>query len=157
MFAFVDMAQHVGLITYIIAFESDASFICLFVPPHREKNLLISSDNYGRDLPSVQNLQKKQQHFETEVDGREYKVQQLLSGRAEMELTVVSAEREIKERCGQLQKLWTDLREVSEKRYLRMTYLYAMYNMQCDQSQAKTFMCDISSCSIYKYCTSYIA
>ena len=83
---------------------------------HREKNLLISGDNYGRDLPSVQNLQKKQQHFETEVDGRESKVQQLLSGRAEMELVVVSAEREIKERCGRLEKLWTDLREASEKR-----------------------------------------
>ena len=83
---------------------------------HREKHLLLSGDNYGRDLPSVQNLQKKQVHFESELEGHEVKVQQLLSSGTDLETTVVMAASEIKLRCGRLQKLWLDLSDASEKR-----------------------------------------
>ncbi len=83
----------------------------------REKNLLISGDNYGRDLPSVQNLQKKQQHFESELEGHEAKVQQLLSLGHGLEVTVATAVGEIKERCDRMQKLWKELSNASDKRY----------------------------------------
>ena len=83
----------------------------------REKKLLISGDNYGRDLPSVQNLQKKQQHFESELEGHEAKVQQLLSLGHGLEVTVAMAAGEIKERCNRLHELWSGLSNASDKRY----------------------------------------
>jgi hypothetical protein len=76
----------------------------------------LSGDNYGRDLPSVQNLQKQQQHFESELEGHDLKVQQLLSKGTELEISVSMAAGEIKLRCDRLQKLWLDLNEASEKR-----------------------------------------
>lgn len=91
---------------------------CLNFFVHREKHLLISGDNYGRDLPSVQNLLKKQQHFESELDGHEFKVQLLLSGGTELEVSIATAASEIKVRCGRLQQLWTDLSEASKKRWV---------------------------------------
>lgn len=83
---------------------------------HREKHLLISGDNFGRDLPSVKNLQKKQQHFESELEGHDLKVQQLLSSGTELEVLVDRAAGEIRERCGRLQTLWERLTEASDKR-----------------------------------------
>ena len=78
--------------------------------------MLISGDNYGRDLPSVQNLQKKQQHFESELEGHEAKVQQLLSTGHGLEMVVATAAREIRERCGRMEKLWQNLSNASDKR-----------------------------------------
>ena len=97
-----------------LLFQSSANYSILC----REKNLLISGDNYGRDLPSVQNLQKKQQHFESELEGHEAKVQQLQSTGHGLEVVVVTAAAEIKERCGRLQKLWMELSNASDKRYI---------------------------------------
>lgn len=88
---------------------------------NREKNLLISGDNYGRDLPSVQNLQKKQQHFESELEGHDSKVQNLLTNGTELEVIVVNAASEIKDRCDQLRKLWLDLSSISDKRCVAYT------------------------------------
>ena len=90
-------------------------------PYSREKNLLISGDNYGRDLPSVKNLQKKQQHFESELEGHDVQVQQLLSSGAELEVLVKRAAGEIEERCGRLKSLWENLNEESDKRLVTLT------------------------------------
>lgn len=87
----------------------------------REKNLLIGGDNYGRDLPSVKNLQKKQQHFESELEGHDVKVQELLSSGAELEVLVERAASEIKERCGRLKTLWENLNEESDRRFVKGT------------------------------------
>ena len=87
----------------------------------REKNLLISGDNYGRDLPSVKNLQKKQQHLESELEGHNAKVQQLLSSGTELEVLVDGAAGEIKERCGRLTSLWEALNEDSDKRLANLS------------------------------------
>lgn len=40
----------------------------------REKKLLASTEDYGKDLSGVQNLLKKHQRFEAELDGHDNKV-----------------------------------------------------------------------------------
>ena len=104
--------------TAIIPLITECTCVRVYVPfpVCREKNLLMSGDNYGRDLPSVQNLQKKQQHFESELEGHEAKVQQLLSAGTELEVTMHAAATEIRSRCGRLEKLWGELNDASEKR-----------------------------------------
>lgn len=78
--------------------------------------LLISGDNYGRDLPSVQNLQKKQQHFEAELESHSNKVTLLKLKGEELEKMVIIAATEIQERCERLQELWKDLNIASDMR-----------------------------------------
>lgn len=41
---------------------------------NREKKLLASTEDYGKDLSGVQNLLKKHQRFEAELDGHDNKV-----------------------------------------------------------------------------------
>ena len=42
---------------------------------HREKKLLVGSDDYGRDLTGVQNLRKKHKRLEAELSSHEPTVQ----------------------------------------------------------------------------------
>ena len=41
---------------------------------HREKKLLAGTEDYGKDLTGVQNLLKKHQRFEAELNGHDAKV-----------------------------------------------------------------------------------
>ena len=41
---------------------------------NREKKLLASTEDYGKDLSGVQKLLKKHQRFEAELDGHDNKV-----------------------------------------------------------------------------------
>jgi len=41
---------------------------------YREKKLLASTEDFGKDLTGVQNLLKKHQRFEAELDGHDSKV-----------------------------------------------------------------------------------
>lgn len=48
----------------------------LFPPPtFREKKLLVSSEDYGRDLTGVQNLRKKHKRLEAELAAHEPAIQ----------------------------------------------------------------------------------
>lgn len=43
--------------------------------PNREKKLLVSSEDYGRDLTGVQNLRKKHKRLEAELGAHEPAIQ----------------------------------------------------------------------------------
>lgn len=43
--------------------------------PRREKKLLVSSEDYGRDLTGVQNLRKKHKRLEAELGAHEPAIQ----------------------------------------------------------------------------------
>lgn len=45
----------------------------------REKKLLVSSDDYGRDLPGVQNLRRKHRRLDTELASHEPLVNMFIS------------------------------------------------------------------------------
>ena len=46
-----------------------------YLYPHREKKLLVGSDDFGRDLTGVQNLRKKHKRLEAELTSHEPTVQ----------------------------------------------------------------------------------
>ncbi|XP_014681189.1 PREDICTED: spectrin alpha chain, non-erythrocytic 1-like [Priapulus caudatus] len=82
----------------------------------REKKLLVSSDDYGRDLNSVQNLRKKHKRFEAELSSHEPAIQAVQdAGRMLMEESTLGTE-EIQNRCGQLGDSWSQLRSMSSHR-----------------------------------------
>ena len=51
--------------------HSKELFLCFY----REKKLLVSSDDYGRDLTGVQNLRKKHKRLEAELSSHEPSIQ----------------------------------------------------------------------------------
>ena len=50
-------------------------FDILFSSFSREKKLLTSSEDYGKDLTGVQNLRKKHQRLEAELNNHEARIQ----------------------------------------------------------------------------------
>jgi spectrin alpha len=46
----------------------------------KEKKLLVTSDDYGRDLTGVQNLRKKHKRFESELGSHEPAIQSVQVG-----------------------------------------------------------------------------
>lgn len=61
--------------------QSTAGFCCSFfihwsiVILYREKKLLVSSEDYGRDLTGVQNLRKKHKRLEAELGAHDPAIQ----------------------------------------------------------------------------------
>lgn len=83
---------------------------------NREKTLLISGDDFGQDLSSVQNLQENHGHFEKELENHGSLVKDLLSRVDELLRGAHYASDDIKERSQQLQEMWSDLNEASKAR-----------------------------------------
>ena len=54
-------------------YGNGCNFFCLFFI--REKKLLTSSEDYGKDLTGVQNLRKKHQRLEAELNNHEARIQ----------------------------------------------------------------------------------
>lgn len=82
----------------------------------REKKLLVSSDDYGRDLTGVQNLRKKHRRLDNELVSHETQVD-LVRGKG-LELVNLSdtAAPEIRKRMESLQESWNEIRNITEKR-----------------------------------------
>ncbi len=89
----------------------------LVSPFHREKQLLLGGDNFGRDLTSVQNLQKKHQRFEDELSDREARIGAVLSRGEELTKASHYAQAAIEDQCSKLQDMWQDLNTASDLRY----------------------------------------
>lgn len=82
----------------------------------REKKLLVSSDDYGRDLTGVQNLRKKHRRLDNELASHEPQV--FLVREKGLELANMSnvCASEIKDRMAALEKSWDEIKNITGKR-----------------------------------------
>ncbi|VDM96402.1 unnamed protein product [Thelazia callipaeda] len=86
----------------------------------KEKKLLVSSDDYGRDLTGVQNLRKKHRRLDNELASHESQV--YLVREKGLELINLSdiAGSEIKERMQALEESWDEIRTITGKRQQKL-------------------------------------
>lgn len=89
----------------------------------KEKKLLVSSDDYGRDLPGVQNLRRKHRRLDTELASHEPQVS-LVRNRGE-ELLQSAADAgissdEIQKRMQELEKSWGHIRDLTGTRHQKL-------------------------------------
>ncbi len=109
--------------------------ICCF----REKNLLLGGDNFGRDLLSVQKLQKSHQQFQAQLTTHKSRKESLLSlgKKLTRDSPHVSSEA-IRERCAQFEGVWESLVEASNnrKRKLEEALLYQQFCVSLDEEEA---------------------
>lgn len=82
----------------------------------KEKKLLVSSDDYGRDLTGVQNLKKKHKRLESELASHEPTIKSVQdAGRTLIDVSQFGGP-EIVERLRQLNDVWEELKEMANSR-----------------------------------------
>ncbi|VDN60745.1 unnamed protein product [Dracunculus medinensis] len=86
----------------------------------KEKKLLVSSDDYGRDLTGVQNLRKKHRRLDNELASHEPQV--FLVREKGLELANMSnvCASEIKDRMAALEKSWDEIKNITGKRHQKL-------------------------------------
>ena len=82
----------------------------------KEKKLLVTSDDYGRELTGVQNLKKKHKRFESELASHEPAIQAVQeAGQTLIDVSQLGGA-EIEQRLKQLTDVWEELKEMSTSR-----------------------------------------
>jgi spectrin alpha len=86
----------------------------------KEKKLLVSSDDYGRDLTGVQNLRRKHRRLDTELASHEPHVQLVRSKGLELLQASEIGGPEIKKRMHALEESWKQIVELTGDRHKKL-------------------------------------
>uniref|UniRef100_A0A183DQ64 SH3 domain-containing protein n=1 Tax=Gongylonema pulchrum TaxID=637853 RepID=A0A183DQ64_9BILA len=86
----------------------------------KEKKLLVSSDDYGRDLTGVQNLRKKHRRLDNELASHEPQVQLVRDRGLELVSLTDTAGPEIRRRMQALEESWDEIRNITGKRQQKL-------------------------------------
>ncbi|KAG8010982.1 Spectrin alpha chain, partial [Nibea albiflora] len=82
----------------------------------KEKKLLVSSEDYGRDLTGVQNLRKKHKRLEAELGAHEPAIQSVLDTGKKLSDDNTIGQEEIQQRLAQFVDHWKELKDLSGAR-----------------------------------------
>ncbi|XP_038624269.1 spectrin alpha chain, erythrocytic 1 isoform X1 [Tachyglossus aculeatus] len=85
-----------------------------------EKLLRVSSQDYGRSLPAVQNLQKKHRRLEGELVAHETAIQGVLNTASQLADNDAVGRDQIQQRLAQLEQHWKELNASAKDRGLRL-------------------------------------
>ncbi|XP_077616159.1 spectrin alpha chain, erythrocytic 1 [Crocuta crocuta] len=103
-----------------------------------EKLLRVSSQDYGRDLQSVQNLLRKHKRLEGELQAHEPTIQNILDAAERLGDKAAVGREEIQERLAHLFQQWEKLKELASTRGLRLEesleYLKFMENAEEEEA-----------------------
>uniref|UniRef100_A0A7E4VTH7 Spectrin alpha chain n=1 Tax=Panagrellus redivivus TaxID=6233 RepID=A0A7E4VTH7_PANRE len=94
----------------------------------KEKKLLVSSDDYGRDLTGVQNLKRKHRRLDNEVASHEPQVQLVRSKGLELMQATGMAGPEIQKRMQTLEDSWEQIRNLAGDRKKKLEESEAFQN-----------------------------
>ncbi|XP_075434717.1 spectrin alpha chain, non-erythrocytic 1 isoform X7 [Ascaphus truei] len=86
----------------------------------KEKKLLVSSDDYGRDLTGVQNLRKKHKRLEAELAAHEPAIQAMLDTGKKLADDNTIGKDEIQQRLAQFVEHWKELKQLAAARGQRL-------------------------------------
>uniref|UniRef100_T1GCF3 SH3 domain-containing protein n=1 Tax=Megaselia scalaris TaxID=36166 RepID=T1GCF3_MEGSC len=104
----------------------------------KEKKLLVSSDDYGRDLTGVQNLKKKHKRLEAELASHEPAIQAVQeAGEKLMDVSNLGVP-EIEQRLKALNQAWDELKNVSATRGQKLdeSLIYQQFLAQVEEEEA---------------------
>lgn len=76
-----------------------------------EKDAVLSSDDYGKDLPSVQALQRKHEGIERDLDVLEDEVQVLKASADQLCSSQPDQEEEVRVKLDEVVRKWDDLKD----------------------------------------------
>nr|XP_056708614.1 spectrin beta chain, non-erythrocytic 1 isoform X1 [Euleptes europaea] len=109
----------------------------------REKEKILSSDDYGKDLTSVVRLLSKHKAFEDEMSGRSSHFQQAVKEGEGMIAEDHFGSEKIRERINDIQNQWANLEQLSAIRKKRLEQASLLHQFQADADDIDTWMLDI--------------
>ncbi|UYV70522.1 SPTAN1 [Cordylochernes scorpioides] len=104
----------------------------------KEKKLLVSSQDYGRDLTGVQNLRKKHVRLEAELGSHEPAIQAVQETGQRLEAESHLGAPEIQQRLAALEEAWRELKAVATQRgdHLDQSLLYQQFLARLEEEEA---------------------
>ena len=90
----------------------------------KEKKVLASSTDYGKDLPDVQNLRKKMQRLTTELKSHQPIVENILEQGQQFQEQNPQQGEEIGAKCDELSNNWKELNNLTNDRYIPNHIVY---------------------------------
>ncbi|KAH7638391.1 alpha spectrin [Dermatophagoides farinae] len=104
----------------------------------KEKQLLVSSDDYGRDLTGVKNLHKKHKRFENELAAHEPNIQAIQEAAQNLMLESNLGKPEIETRLHALEQFWLRLKEMTAIREnkIEQSLSYQQFLVRMEEEEA---------------------
>ncbi|KAJ1156330.1 hypothetical protein NDU88_009054 [Pleurodeles waltl] len=109
----------------------------------REKEQILSSDDYGRDLTSVVRLLSKHNAFEDEMSGRSGNFRQTIREGEEMIKEDHFGSEKIRERINDIEEQWASLEQLSAIRKKHLKEAASLHQFQADADDIDAWMLDI--------------
>ncbi|XP_053101861.1 spectrin beta chain, non-erythrocytic 1 isoform X2 [Hemicordylus capensis] len=109
----------------------------------REKEQILSSDDYGKDLTSIVRLLSKHKAFEDEMSGRSSHFQQAIKEGEDMIAEDHFGSEKIRERIADIKNQWANLEQLSAIRKKRLEEASLLHQFQADADDIDTWMLDI--------------
>ncbi|XP_051471769.1 spectrin beta chain, non-erythrocytic 1 isoform X1 [Apus apus] len=109
----------------------------------REKEQILSSDDYGKDLTSVVRLLSKHKAFEDEMSGRSGHFQQAIKEGEDMIAEEHFGSEKIIERIKDIREQWANLEQLSAVRKKRLEEASLLHQFQADADDIDAWMLDI--------------
>ncbi|XP_033991859.1 spectrin beta chain, non-erythrocytic 1 isoform X1 [Trematomus bernacchii] len=109
----------------------------------REKEQILSSEDYGKDLTGARRLLSQHKAFEDEMSGRAAHLQQTIRGGEELVANDHFGADKIKERIQDIQEQWAALERLSAVRKARLQEACNQHQFQADADDIDTWMLDV--------------
>ncbi|XP_022453054.1 spectrin beta chain, non-erythrocytic 1 isoform X3 [Neophocaena asiaeorientalis asiaeorientalis] len=109
----------------------------------REKEKILSSDDYGKDLTSVVRLLSKHRAFEDEMSGRSGHFEQAIKEGEDMIAEEHFGSEKIRERIAYIREQWAHLEQLSAIRKKRLEEASLLHQFQADADDIDAWMLDI--------------
>nr|XP_020851923.1 spectrin beta chain, non-erythrocytic 1 isoform X3 [Phascolarctos cinereus] len=109
----------------------------------REKEKILSSDDYGKDLTSVVRLLSKHKAFEDEMSGRSGHFEQAIKEGEDMIAEEHFGSEKIRERIIYIREQWANLEQLSAIRKKRLEEASLLHQFQADADDIDAWMLDI--------------
>ncbi|XP_030683460.1 spectrin beta chain, non-erythrocytic 1 isoform X2 [Nomascus leucogenys] len=109
----------------------------------REKEKILSSDDYGKDLTSVMRLLSKHRAFEDEMSGRSGHFEQAIKEGEDMIAEEHFGLEKIRERIIYIREQWANLEQLSAIRKKRLEEASLLHQFQADADDIDAWMLDI--------------
>ncbi|XP_004454287.1 spectrin beta chain, non-erythrocytic 1 isoform X1 [Dasypus novemcinctus] len=109
----------------------------------REKEKILSSDDYGKDLTSVMRLLSKHRAFEDEMSGRSSHFEQAIKEGEDMIAEEHFGSEKIRERIVYIREQWANLEQLSAIRKTRLEEASLLHQFQADADDIDAWMLDI--------------
>uniref|UniRef100_A0A7N9B1W5 Spectrin beta chain n=1 Tax=Mastacembelus armatus TaxID=205130 RepID=A0A7N9B1W5_9TELE len=109
----------------------------------REKEQILSSEDYGKDLTGALRLLSQHKAFEDEMTGRAAHLQQTIKQGEELVANNHFGSDKIKERIQDIQEQWAALERLSAVRKARLQEACNLHQFQADADDIDTWMLDV--------------